>query len=1141
MNLLNFVSNHAGITFPSRHVRSNEPIEFLPDPAPLVPIGSGYGYHFVGWFYPDTAASTAGRRQITESTLYDLGNNATIKAKWEANPWQLRLIANGGRINDMDTLYRTEYFNRSVGYIEFPHRNGADFLGWFDVKQDATSGMWTMQPNELQSNDIYMWDYDRTFYAHWFIRTDTIYFDAQGGISVPAKKGLRYGAKIGALPIPVRHGYTFLGWHTTIFENSPIVSDTMTYRVDGSSTIYAHWLRNSYNVRLVVHGRSDTMLNILYGEKIIRPQPDPQLADRAGNPMIFDGWYPSGLHTNRWDFSIDSVTDNITLIAQWLSEPSFIDELPQASLMYGSPLSEAHIVGGTYSFNQNRGCTGRFAFTAPNIYPTIADSGITKYEIVFIPDDSIYYRKAYDSICVHVNRRNLIISARTTSLILNEDNAIKAPGEWSDVTSYLSRRWDIEGYALSDKDILTLSIMVSLEHESYRYQRLGYYKEALVPHLISSQIMSNGILANYNIVYKKGDLYVSRINFLAPDSIIYGERLTLTASHYYPQYAATLRYGSTATSNLYVGQDYRGQWEAAALRVGSAMVCAFSDGNTAAHVQPDTMCAEIKVVPRRGVVIRASNITRVYGLRLPREYNLVIDGLHSPTEIDTLYRAGLRSEAIGASCDTPPAGQYNIQPCCISHPNYADFKYESGILTIFAGGTRTQRVTFVDSLTPTVIRYSANKKISVWAVANTQIERSRYVKYESSNSYIAAPLDNTENSDTTQRFNVFNDIIWGKKFLIRRAGSVEITAYNEGDSEIKAAYAVRTIIIAKDSQNIDFVLPATIDEGETITMQASSSSGLPVYYYISGGDIASVEIHDGILSGIQIGIVRITAIQPGNENYYAAQVERTLAIIKPNIGRLLNLKLSKGTLNPPFDPRHRNYEYSLPCSADTLTLIYDHRSTARINNEDIDSIYVVEAFPKYRDIVIDINPRQDLEPYRLWLRPTLSKDYIYYSPERFPNRMEVINNPVVLEGRRFNRYRWYKDGEPLNDTSGILYAAHGFQIGSIYSAMAYYDTRSVYNVDSVYICGQIAVLASKGFMVYPNPARDYIMVRHPEIGKTDAPIRIYSGIGDEMGVYPPKDIVINTEDNSAKLDISTLSQGAYVVKFLESSVIFIKQ
>lgn len=1122
---LSFNTNYAGMTKPPINVKQGEQIGVLPD---LIP-SQYYGYHMVGWFYPDTNTNNPSppRRQYLPSSIYDIGHDTTFSAKWEANQHTLWLHAWGGVVAGSDSIALTVYYSSSVGVLPIAHRRGADFLGYHDDKQSFLDAYYGISRTAAwQNNATYAWDYDRTIYAHWRIRTDTIYFDSNGG-DAAAPMAVRYDSLIGQMPAPMRKGHTFMGWHRLLTSPSAEITADSIYHDDGNLTLYAHWRKNTYQVRFVCPDRADTTIYVLFGERINPPYPDPMAAGR-----IFAGWYLPGVRGARWDFAIDSVEGHTTLTARWHRHASIIDVLPQCKIVYGTELGAAVLRDGMHHYDDGSTGDGYWAFTSPSIVPNVSDGDTTKYEIGFFPYDTMNYEPAYDSIMISVQRRQLYITAQSATIILKMDNTIVPPGTWSDVLSYISQRWDAQGLAPCDagrlQQILPYPVAISLAHDNSYYNQAGLYPAEVIP-------TGAHQTDNYVINYTAGNLYVSRLTFMPPDSIVYGSRVGLAATHESPLYTGTIRYFSRNPAILSVSRT--AAWNAEGMHTGIAEVCAYSDGNS--QLPPDTACSAIRVVPMRGIVVKPGTLVREYALPLPSRYELT---WQSADLADTFYMAGLKITAMGIPSDTPPPGDYDLVPCCISHPNYADFNYQKGLLTVIQGGNILQEIEF-DTLSA---RYYLDHEIPIFATARTQRQRSRPMRYESSNQMAANFV-----RDTTYTDPVWEDVThYGAILRINAAGTTNITAYNVGDATYRAVYAVRRQDILKEPQTIDFAMPASIDSGETLTLRSRAilpmrnrPSGFPIYFDVDQFNPA-VHLQDTMLTALQAGRAVVEASVVGNANYENVRASNVLIITDVNRGNLLDLKPWQGTLQPTFHPSTHDYDYTLPCSADTLLFSYDGRNKATIGSDEVGNKYVVEAFRQTPVHLNIMQPNGDITTYSLRLRPPLPKDYIYYNPSKFAHRMEIVNNPTALGGNRFtNQYKWFEDGRLLpDDTGGVLYrGGAGFSVGSVYSALAYYDGGSFYYTDSVYICGQTALPIISGMEVFPNPAGNTIMVRHPQLGQSDAPIEIYSATGQLAVSFHVQSMDIDDEDMTVELDISALMQGTYIVKYLNDSKKIVKQ
>ena len=67
-------------------------------------------------------------------------------------------------------------------------------------------------------------------------------YNPNGGSVSPTSKTLNKGSTYGSLPTPTRSGYTFKGWYTSIDGGNKVATTT---KINGNTTIYAHWSKNS--------------------------------------------------------------------------------------------------------------------------------------------------------------------------------------------------------------------------------------------------------------------------------------------------------------------------------------------------------------------------------------------------------------------------------------------------------------------------------------------------------------------------------------------------------------------------------------------------------------------------------------------------------------------------------------------------------------------------------------------------------------------------------------------------------------------------------------------------------------------------------------------------------------------------------
>jgi hypothetical protein len=107
----------------------------------------------------------------------------------------------------------------------------------------------------------------------------------------------------------------------------------------------------------------------------------------------------------------------------------------------------------------------------------------------------------------------------------------------------------------------------------------------------------------------------------------------------------------------------------------------------------------------------------------------------------------------------------------------------------------------------------------------------------------------------------------GNQLRLTTAGSLSIKATQPGNENYEPAEAVQTVQVAKGKQTITLELPVELVFGQTATVQARTSSGLPIKLEVLSGPAG--------LSGNQLtlhgtGELKLRATQPGDENYFPA-------------------------------------------------------------------------------------------------------------------------------------------------------------------------------------------------------------------------------------------------------------------------------
>jgi len=139
----------------------------------------------------------------------------------------IKFDANGGEGNTSIS----QKYGKSIGSLPETTREGYTFVGWFTQKEGG---------NYVTSDTVIIGDV--TYYAQWTPNKYVVTFDTNYGAgSENLQKD--YDSALGALPVPKRDGYAFVGWFTAKEGGNRITEETI---VSGDVTYYAHWVISPY-------------------------------------------------------------------------------------------------------------------------------------------------------------------------------------------------------------------------------------------------------------------------------------------------------------------------------------------------------------------------------------------------------------------------------------------------------------------------------------------------------------------------------------------------------------------------------------------------------------------------------------------------------------------------------------------------------------------------------------------------------------------------------------------------------------------------------------------------------------------------------------------------------------------------------
>jgi len=194
-------------------------------------------------------------------------------------PSNLNVLAWNTNVN-FESYNDIKYSNIDIAYgslvdnLITPEKAGYTFDGWFDNTEFVGTNY---------SNGSF-WDKttDTSLYAKWSSKAYALLFEGEETSEINGKI-IFYMQKLGALPVPQRQGYSFIGWFDE--HNNQYTPDSVL-SVDSNLVLTAKWEINSYNLSFNPNGGSVSIMEktVQYGDCVgLLPVPE-----RAGYSFI--GW-----------------------------------------------------------------------------------------------------------------------------------------------------------------------------------------------------------------------------------------------------------------------------------------------------------------------------------------------------------------------------------------------------------------------------------------------------------------------------------------------------------------------------------------------------------------------------------------------------------------------------------------------------------------------------------------------------------------------------------------------------------------------------------------------------------------------------------------------------------------------------------
>ena len=118
----------------------------------------------------------------------------------------------------------------------------------------------------------------------------------------------------------------------------------------------------------------------------------------------------------------------------------------------------------------------------------------------------------------------------------------------------------------------------------------------------------------------------------------------------------------------------------------------------------------------------------------------------------------------------------------------------------------------------------------------------------------------------------------GNVLVLHNAGEVVVYAYAAESDEYLADTVAKTVVVAPLMQEIVWTMDALMmTVGDTMELNAVATSGLEVSYLTDVDSVVVIE--GGMMVALNPGEVVVTALQEGNNNYVAAEMEYTITIV----------------------------------------------------------------------------------------------------------------------------------------------------------------------------------------------------------------------------------------------------------------------
>ncbi len=219
------------------------------------------GYTFLGWYLDEELKNRFDKDQMV------ISEPLKLYAKWEKAKYFVFFESNGGTSIQPHEIDAGDNFSE-ITYT--PTRDGYIFDGWY-LDEELQMPFSASRINN-----------HTTFYAKWRLSSVTITFESKGGGDFESIT-TSTNEVITNLPIPVRDGYTFLGWYDELIPDTLYLESITVKR---SHNLIAKWAKNSVQVSFDTNGGNTIApISAYFGEQLSHIEP----AYKEG--FKFKAWY----------------------------------------------------------------------------------------------------------------------------------------------------------------------------------------------------------------------------------------------------------------------------------------------------------------------------------------------------------------------------------------------------------------------------------------------------------------------------------------------------------------------------------------------------------------------------------------------------------------------------------------------------------------------------------------------------------------------------------------------------------------------------------------------------------------------------------------------------------------------------------